>query len=185
MNRKWSELDMRRAAAYWFVKPSSRYVAGKTNIPQQTVNYWARKSDEFRGYVEDIRAKHQSRLDSRITSAIDSLMDQLEDRIENGDYKYDAKLMDNVRVPMTGKDLVQVFKEVYDRRAMLRGEPTSRSDSTGKASTRSIEKLLTEKMSHMSLPSRQKGYEHNKDNLPDHMKSKKPQVPAELKKQVH
>ena len=49
------------------------------------------------------------------------------DRVRNGDVvvtKDGAK----VRKPLSGKDLVHVHAIVHDKRAMIRGEPTSRTE---------------------------------------------------------
>ena len=56
---------------------------------------------------------------------------QAQDRVENGDYRVakDGKL---IRVPMGGKELVISGATVYDKRQLLRNQPTSISGSDNK-----------------------------------------------------
>ena len=83
----------------------------------------------------------QDELDSKFTSIVHSVLDKVTDRIENGDEKLRSN-GDIVKVAIGGKDLSVIASIFYDKRALLRGDPTSRVE---KSTNKDQMKLLQDK----------------------------------------
>ncbi len=97
--------------------------AAMHNIPRTTIDGWI-KSDWGVELLGEIRDQKGEELDANLTKLIDSAFEQAQDRIENGDYRVtkDGKLF---RVPMGGYQLVISGSTAYDKRQLLRNQPTS------------------------------------------------------------
>jgi hypothetical protein len=78
-------------------------------------------------YVQQAR---QEELDSYLSGVIHKSVEVVNDRLEDGDWKYNAKLDKLVRVPVQAKDAAVIADKAITNRNLLRGDPTSRSDST-------------------------------------------------------
>lgn len=76
------------------------------------------------------KKKKQEELDIVLTTCIHSAIGQLSDRISEGDSKLNRD-GDLIKIPMTGKDLASSMALLFDRRALIRGEPTSRTETSG------------------------------------------------------
>lgn len=112
---------------YYVVKGGNSISASKhTGVPAQTIRTWT-KTAWWEEMVREIRKRHQDRLDGKFTAIIDRLHEQLVDRIANGDEVYDLKRGEMVRRAMSGKDLSTVMDKIIEKRALMRGDPTSRT----------------------------------------------------------
>ena len=102
--------------------------AAMHNMPKQTVSNWA-NSDWGVELLGQIRTEKAEELDANLTKLLDSSFEQAQDRVENGDFRVgkDGKL---IRVPMGGRDLVMSGAIVYDKRQLLRNQPTSISSKS-------------------------------------------------------
>lgn len=98
-----------------------------TGVPKETVARWVRE-DWFQALLEAIRAENDHIIDAKQTEIINDALDQIGDRVKNGDFKV-TRDGDLVRVPMTGKDLSLVEAINLDKRQLLRGKPTSRTET--------------------------------------------------------
>lgn len=105
----------------------AKKVAELTEVPVGTIKSW-RKQIWFYELLQEIREENNEKIDANFTNIIESALYQLMDRVENGDWTFNAK-MELVRRPLSGKDLSAVASINIDKRQLLRGEPTSRSES--------------------------------------------------------
>lgn len=126
----------------YFATGKVKEVAALTGVPASTIQYW-RKQQWFYDVLQEIREENNEKIDSNFNEIIETALIQLLDRVKHGDYVFNAK-MELVRRPLSGKDLSVVAAINIDKRQLLRGEPTSRSESVStedeKALTR-VEKL--------------------------------------------
>ena len=124
-------------ATLFAVTGSKTRVEALTGVPRATVARWIRE-DWFKDLLEAIRAENDQLLDAKMTEIVVKALDQVEDRVENGDT---VILKDGtpVRRPMTGKDLSIVQAIQIDKRQLLRGKPTSRTEQI---SNQTVEKKL-------------------------------------------
>lgn len=100
------------------------------------------KKPEFQAILQEVWKENNLRFDAKFTRIIEKTLDAIEDRLDNGDTQVlkDGTL---IRRPISGKDLSLISAINVDKRQLLRGEPTSRSESTNSAqdSVTRLEKL--------------------------------------------
>lgn len=109
-----------------------------TGVPYATVIKW-RKEEWFKEILDEVRNENNDIIDQKFTELITGTLDKLGDRIENGDYQVlrDGTL---IRVPVKARDLTLVTAINIDKRQLLRGLPTTRSEQV-KTELPSIEDL--------------------------------------------
>jgi len=133
---KWG-LDAKvMAAGYYAVlgsyeKTKDHMAAAGIPVPKSTIAYWRKQTQWWGPLIEEVRKAKNEELDAKLTSIIHSSADALEDRVKNGNYKLAGKNEDGtpnlVRVPMSSSELATGGIGIqYDKRALLRGDPTSR-----------------------------------------------------------
>lgn len=101
-----------------------------TKVPEHLIRQW-RKQDWFKELLNEVRAENNEKLDAKFTEIVEKSLEQLVDRVENGDYHV-LRDGSTVRKPIAAKDLSLVAAINVDKRQLLRGEPTSRSESVDK-----------------------------------------------------
>lgn len=121
--------DMRTkidAAIAYIVTADSEAASKLCNVPARTIRSWMQMP-----WWEDILAEamsvKQKELDATFTRIIHQATDQLVERIEQGDVVLD-KTGNKINMPIKGKDLAWIAAIITDKRAIARGQPTSRSE---------------------------------------------------------
>ena len=113
-------------ATIYAVTGSKDRTGALTGVPVSTIGGWIHKT-WFRDLLEAIRAENDYLIDAKTTEIVNKSLEAILDRIDNGDY---AILRDGtlVRKPVGAKDLSLVTAINIDKRQLLRGKPTSRSE---------------------------------------------------------
>lgn len=86
------------------------------------------KTDDFRSILKEIREENSEKFDAKFSLIVEKAQDQLLDRLENGDVKLTRA--GQVRIPMNGKDVAVVAAVNFDKLQLIRGKPTSRTESS-------------------------------------------------------
>lgn len=128
-------------AAHWIVSGSSVKVEKFTGVPAPTIRYWY-KTPWWKELVTVIRLAKQDELDAKLTGIIMDATEELSDRVRNGDYVKDEEGVLE-RIPMKGTDLAKVNGITYDKRAMLRANPTDKINPRSSSVEDSLKKLAT------------------------------------------
>lgn len=129
-NDRYSALERYDALVAYATTGSLQEAVKLTKIPYQTLVKWRREADWWKNALIEIRLELDDKLDGRLTRVANTALDHMMDRLENGDAKLD-KNGEIVRVPVPFKDLaVAGLGIVLDKRALGRGQPTSRVDHT-------------------------------------------------------
>jgi transposase-like protein len=145
----YTDDQRREAVAQYVVLGNWRKVAEATGIPQRTLGDWS-KQTWFHTLLAEVRAEKGAELDGQLTRIIHKATDQLMDRLENGDPVLVAGQIK--RKPLSARDLAMVAAIVYDKRALLRDDPTTIVRAPFDAETRMRE---LERFAHQ--PTRQYG----------------------------
>ena len=97
-----------------------------------TLRQWKSRSTWWPEAENIARAMLQQSLDRKYTRILELTEAEISDRIADGDHHMnrDGEI---VRVPIKFRDLVTGHAIISDKRAMLRGNPTSRKEDTGLA----------------------------------------------------
>jgi hypothetical protein len=92
-----------------------------------TIRQWKKRSKWWANAEAFAKSLLQKDLDRAYTKMLHRTEQEIFDRVENGDV---VMLKDGtqVRKPLGGKDLMYIHGIMHDKRAMLRGEPTSRTE---------------------------------------------------------
>lgn len=120
--------DEKLAAVLAYVMTGSvKGVVRLTGLKQQIVSDWKNNSSWWPDCYQSIKREKQEEVDGTLTTIIHAANGEMLDRIINGDEIID-KNGDAVRRKMTGKELAWVMGISFDKRALLRGDPTSRTE---------------------------------------------------------
>lgn len=109
------------------------------SVPAHTIRVW-RKEQWFQDLLREIWAENNEKIDAKFTAIVEKSLEAIQDRLENGDVRVlkDGKI---VRVPISAKDLSLVSAINVDKRQLLRGLPTSRSESIATVGAKSMDRL--------------------------------------------
>ncbi len=131
-NTKYTPEERIMAATYYAVTGSSIQASEKcanqgTPIPASTIRKWKNTTSWWKPVLHEVRKAKQEELDAKLTSIIMEGADKLEDRVRNGNIKLNPKTGELNRIPMTSGELAKDAVGIpYDKRALMRGDPTSR-----------------------------------------------------------
>ena len=118
--------DRLSAALAWLITGNTVEASKICGIPDRTIRDWMSK-DWWEPILEEARKSKQKELDAVWTRIIHKAAVEINDRLDNGDATLN-KFGDIKRVPIKAKDLSFILSVVADKRALARGEPTSRSE---------------------------------------------------------
>jgi hypothetical protein len=100
------------AALAWSVTGSSEGAARLCQVPADTILYWSTHADWWPLFIREIRERQGQELDAKITGTLDKALNKI------------AEGLDNDKV--TARDAAVTFAILYDKRALHRGQATSR-----------------------------------------------------------
>lgn len=103
-----------------------KQVSELTSVPVPTIKVW-RKQDWFQELLKEIRDENNEKIDAKFTEIIENALEQVADRVQNGDFVVTPR-GDLIRRPIPAKDLSLVVAINVDKRQLLRGEPTNRTE---------------------------------------------------------
>jgi len=121
----WSLDDKINAAFAYIVTGYAEQASQICAVPKRTINDWL-KQEWFQGLIKEAQAYKQDQLDAQWTGLIHQTTDALKDRVLNGDIEYSKKTGEQVRVPVKARDLALLTSIIAEKRALLRGQVTSR-----------------------------------------------------------
>lgn len=121
----WSQEKKVQAVTTYLAVGNAPMTEAITGVPRGTIRQW-RMQNWWRELEADIRNEEDYELDVKLSKIIDKSLDAVMDRVENGDFLFDSKTGKFVRKPVHMKDALAAVTQVFDKRNLLRGKPTSR-----------------------------------------------------------
>lgn len=137
----------------WLITGSLYKASMMSGVEYSTVRKWASDSEWWKEGIARIRKQKNDELDARITLMIDKTMDEIEERILLGDEVVHGPSGQKIRKKINGKDLTTMVAILYDKRALMRGDPTSLA---GKATGASVLSNLKEEFEKLADDIQQK-----------------------------
>ena len=116
------------AATIYAATGNPEEVSKIIGVPLQTVKEWI-KQPAFKDILEEIRDENNDAIDAKFTGIVDKALDKVAERIENGDEIYDARRGEFIKKQISAKDLASITTSSIDKRQLLRGKPTSRTET--------------------------------------------------------
>ena len=98
-----------------------------THVPASTIQRW-RGEDWWTELSEKIHTTIDQDVVARQTEIVELALDEIQDRLQNGEAILDRKTGEVKRKPVSMRDANIVANTMTDKRQLLRGKPTSRSE---------------------------------------------------------
>lgn len=121
--------DRLQAALCWIITGSAKEAGELCGIPGRTILNWM-EEPSWEILVAEARKIRQGELDAKFTRVIHKAMDELVDRLDRGD-EVVTKNGDTVRRKVSAREAAWIAGVLSDKRAILRGTPTSISSKVG------------------------------------------------------
>jgi len=118
------------AATIFAATGSCKKVEELCGVPEKIVRSWI-KQTKFKEILEEIRDENDELIDAKFTELVDQALTGLKDRLEGGDYILNQRTGELQRKPISARELAQITSVNIDKRQLLRGKPTSRSEVVG------------------------------------------------------
>lgn len=119
--------EERMAAVTAYVMTGTiRGVVRLTGYPYQTIHGWKNNSSWWPDAYRSVKKQKEEEMDAALTTIVHAASAQIVDRILNGDEVLQNGI--KYRRLMSGKELAWTMGVTYDKRALLRGDPTSRTE---------------------------------------------------------
>jgi hypothetical protein len=126
MATPWPMEDRIAAAVAWLITGESEEAGRLCNIPGRTIRTWMQQP-WWEDVVEQAKGIKQKELDALWTGLIHTAANKLKDSITHGDIVFD-KLGGKHRQPVKAKDLAVITSILVEKRALSRGQVTSRTE---------------------------------------------------------
>ena len=123
-NGKYTPEEKLYAVVCFMVEGNSVKASARCGINAATIRWWKTESVWWDSAMRESRRRYQDMLDGKLTAVIHDATSEIADRVEYGDTVI-TKDGDEILKPMTGRDLATTMAILYDKRALLRGDPTS------------------------------------------------------------
>ena len=118
----WSEAQKIEAVTCWLALGSIPLTAAATSIPKDTLSRW-RYTDWWKELVLQIKSEETLALDGRLKKIVDKALMVVEDRLDKGNFQYDPRTGENIRVPVNLRDSMKATADLMDRRDLLSKQP--------------------------------------------------------------
>ena len=116
-----------RAAQAYLITGTSVKAQKYCGIKADMIRKWKAQSEWWPELFQQVKKSKNDELEASFTQIMDSAIVQVADRLDNGDSKV-QKDGSIIKVPMGGKEIAIVLSIMYDKRALLRGDVTSRTE---------------------------------------------------------
>lgn len=119
------------ACAAYMVYGNSRKASSfmGNRVKAGTIRKWVHDATWWPEVTTAIRKAQGEHFDSKLTQVIDKSADVILERLENGDEVIDKNGV-GIRKKVGARDAAIVLGQAFDKRALQRGDPTSRSEKT-------------------------------------------------------
>ena len=121
----WSQEKKIQTVTTYLALGNAPMTEAVTGVPRGTIRQW-KLQQWWKDLESDIRNEEDSELDVKLSKIIDKSLDAVLDRVENGDFLFDSKTNKFVRKPVHMRDALNAVTQIFDKRNLLRGKPTSR-----------------------------------------------------------
>lgn len=122
----WPDQKYIEAATLFAVTGDMTVVEELTDIPYRTLMEW-KKEEAFLTLLLEIREENDEKIDAKFTEILEKTLEQALDRLENGE-TFITKKGEVVHVPPKLRDLTIAMNAIFDKRQLLRGKPTARTE---------------------------------------------------------
>lgn len=148
----WSIEQRIEAAIAWLITGSCEEASKLCEIPVRTIRSW-QKEDWWDDILDQAKGIKQKELDALWTGLIHKATSALNDRIDKGDVHI-TRQGTQERIPVKARDLAAIVERLVDKRAMSRGQATTRTEKITVEEKLDRAKAKLEKMDEESTESK-------------------------------
>lgn len=138
----WSDEARVEAVTAYIALGKMPKVSLATNIPVNTLWAWKKHSNWWTDLEKTIRGEQNNEYSAVIGDIVSSSLLAIKDRIKSGDFVYNPRSGETVRVPVSARSLNQVVNTMLDKRSVLVRE--NRADDNGVTDEKTLENKLTQ-----------------------------------------
>ena len=120
----WNEKKKLEVITTWLATGNLAETARLCNVPRETLVKW-KQAEWWQKNIDEIQSGDGQKADVKMSKVIDKALDMLMTRIEEGDYQYDQKTGRLVKIPLKARDLERVAAGLFDKRQLIRKQPTT------------------------------------------------------------
>lgn len=115
------------AACCYMMTGTVTGTAKLTGLDHRLISEWKNKSQWWDSVLAKVKKEKQDELEASLSEVIHSSADALIDRLQNGEEVIvkEGNESKKVKKQLSGRDVASILNTVYDKRSMLRGDPTS------------------------------------------------------------
>jgi len=135
------------AVMAYLVTGASTRAQHHCGVKADIIRDWKSKSSWWHDVMAECRKQKNDEIDAKFTEIMHDTLGELHERIHNGDEVL-AKDGSLIRKKINGKDLAVIAAVMYDKRALLRGDPTSRIERKGNNDQMTLLQKNFEKIAH-------------------------------------
>lgn len=129
-NSKYTPEQKLYAVLCYMVEGTSVKAGKVSGVDPATIRWWKAEASWWAPALKELRRQYQDQLDAKFTGLIHSAVKKIEERIEIGDEVID-KYGDLHHKAISARDMTMILAILYDKRALLRGDPTSNAGKVG------------------------------------------------------
>lgn len=138
----WSDEKRVEAVTAYITLGKMPKVSKATDIPVNTLWAWKKHSNWWSDLEKTIRAEQNNEYSAVIGDIVTNSLLAIKDRVKNGDFIYNPRSGETVRVPVTAKSLNQVVNTLLDKRGKLVKENLAEDNSA--VDEKTLENKLTQ-----------------------------------------
>lgn len=127
-NLWWPEEKRIEVATLWAVLRSVPKVSELTKVSQEVIRRW-KEEPWFHNVVQRVVKEKNDILDQKLTGVIENAAELIQERLVKGDIRVNYKTGQHYEVPMDARTLALMVGILFDKRQLLRGEATSRTET--------------------------------------------------------
>ena len=125
--KPWAQSQKIDAVLTYLATGSEVKTAAATGIPKATLHIW-RYQPWWKELVQQIQDERDDEINADIAKIISKSMETVSDRLANGDFGFNQKTGEIFRKPVNLKDAHKVAVDMIDKRNLLNGKPTQRTE---------------------------------------------------------
>ena len=126
---KYTPADKIAALTAYLVTGSAQKAEAHCGVNAGTIQTWRRNSEWWPALANEIKKEKNDEMEAVLTGILHQSLENIVDKLENGDTFYDGKTGEQYKMPVKAKELAALTGILFDKRALLRGDPTRRVES--------------------------------------------------------
>lgn len=128
---KYTPQQKLHVVSVYMLTGNLKKAADNAGINYEVVKDWKTRSSWWEDALAAVRKNKQDELDAHITDILDCCVSEITDRLVNGD-EVITKIGTRERKQISARDAAWIAGVLFDKRALIRGDPTSRSERSSK-----------------------------------------------------